>query len=47
MTVKDIFNYLNEKFPVETACDFDNPGILVGEPDAEVAKAVIALDCTP
>lgn len=47
MTVKNIFNFLNEKFPVETACDFDNPGILVGDPNAEVTKAVIALDCTP
>lgn len=47
MTVKDIFDYLNEKFPIETACDFDNPGILVGDPNAEVTKAIIALDCTP
>ena len=47
MTVKDIFNFLNEKFPTETACDFDNVGLLVGDPFAEVKKAVIALDCTP
>lgn len=47
MTVKDIFDFLNEKFPSETACDFDNVGLLVGDPDTEVKKAVIALDCTP
>lgn len=47
MTVKDIFNFLNEKFPTETACDFDNVGLLVGDPFAEVKKAVVALDCTP
>lgn len=47
MTVKDIFDFLNEKFPTETACDFDNVGLLVGDPDTEVKKAVIALDCTP
>lgn len=47
MTVKDIFNFLNEIFPTETACDFDNVGLLVGDPCAEVNKAVVALDCTP
>ncbi len=47
MTVKEIFDFLNEKFPVETACDFDNPGILVGDPNSEVSKAIVALDCTP
>lgn len=47
MTVKNIFDFLDEKFPTETACDFDNVGLLVGNPDTEVKKAVIALDCTP
>ena len=47
MTVKDIFDFLNEKFPVNTACDFDNVGILAGDPDSEVTGAVISLDCTP
>lgn len=46
MKLKEIFDFLNEKFPVETACDFDNPGILVGDLNTEVTKAVIALDCT-
>lgn len=46
MTVKDILDFLNEKFPTETACDFDNVGLLVGDPCAEVTKAVVALDCT-
>lgn len=47
MTVKTIFDFLNEKFPTDTACDFDNVGLLVGDPNAEVKKAVVALDCTP
>ena len=47
MTVQDIFNFLNKKFPTDTACDFDNVGLLVGDPDTEVKKAIIALDCTP
>ena len=47
MTVKDIFDFLNKKFPVSTACDFDNVGILAGAPYSEVTGAVISLDCTP
>ncbi len=47
MTVQNIFDFLNEKFPTDTACDFDNVGLLVGDPCAEVKKAVVALDCTP
>ena len=45
MTVQDIFNFLNSKFPVSTACDFDNVGVLVGDKQQEVKKAIIALDC--
>lgn len=46
MTVNDIFEFLNGIAPVNTACDFDNAGILVGDPSAEVSGAVVALDCT-
>lgn len=46
MTVQKIFEFLNQKYPVETACGFDNVGILVGDPEAPVSKAVVALDCT-
>lgn len=46
MTVQNIFDFLNEKFPTDSACNFDNVGLLVGDPDTEVQKAVIALDCT-
>lgn len=46
MTVKDIFDFLNGLAPVNTACDFDNVGILVGDPSAELSGAVVALDCT-
>ena len=46
MTVNDIFEFLNGIAPVNTACDFDNAGILVGDPSAEVNGAVVALDCT-
>ncbi len=46
MTVKDIFKFLNNHFPTDTACDFDNVGILVGDENATVTKTLIALDCT-
>ncbi len=46
MTVKEIFEFLNRKYPIDTACSFDNVGILAGNPEAEVTKAIITLDCT-
>ena len=41
----DIFNFLNEKYPVDTAMSFDNVGLLVGEGEAPVQKVLVALDC--
>lgn len=46
MKVHEIFDFLNEKYPVDTACDFDNVGILVGDPQSEVSRVTVALDCT-
>ena len=46
MTVNDIFEFLNDIAPANTACDVDNAGILVGDPSADVSGAVVALDCT-
>lgn len=45
MKVKDVLNYLDGLFPVVSACDFDNVGLLVGDGEAEVTSAVVALDC--
>ncbi len=45
MTVKEIFEFLNSRFPTDTACDFDNVGILVGDENLVVTNALIALDC--
>lgn len=45
MKVKSVFDYLCEKFPLDTALDFDNVGLLVGSLDFEVSGIVIALDC--
>ena len=46
MTVQNIFDFLNGLFPVNTACDFDNAGFLIGNGKTEVEKALISLDCT-
>ena len=45
MTVNNILVYLKEKYPLDTACDFDNVGLLVGDGNASVTKAVVCLDC--
>lgn len=46
MTVNDIYSFLNERFPFLLACDFDNAGLLIGDKNATVTKAVVCLDCT-
>ncbi len=45
MTVNSILDFLKEKYPLDTACDFDNVGLLVGDSKATVTKAVVCLDC--
>lgn len=44
--VIDVFEKLNTRFPVDTACDFDNVGILIGDRFAEVEGVLVCLDCT-
>lgn len=46
MTVKDIFDFLNSCYPVNDVMDFDNVGILMGDPESVVKKALVVLDCT-
>lgn len=43
--VKDIFEFLNQKFPAYTAMDFDNVGLLVGDSEQQVTRLLVALDC--
>ena len=45
MTVNNVLDYLKEKYPLDTACDFDNVGLLVGDKAATVTRAVVCLDC--
>ena len=46
MTVLDIFEFLNERFPFSTAAEWDNSGLLLGDKKNTVTKVVISLDCT-
>ncbi len=45
ITVNNILSFLSQKYPLNTACDFDNVGLLVGDGSATVTKAVVCLDC--
>ena len=45
-TVGEIFDFLNQKAPVETKLDFDNVGLLVGSRDWPVTSALLSLEIT-
>lgn len=44
--VDSIFKYLNEIAPTRLAESYDNPGLLVGDKNKEVKKALLCLDIT-
>ena len=44
--VSDIFELIDSFAPFESAMDFDNVGILVGDKNAEVKRCLVALDVT-
>lgn len=46
ITVKDIYDYIDSFAPFETAMDFDNAGLLMGDENTQVKKALVALDIT-
>ena len=46
MTVQDILNYTETFAPLESAADFDNCGVLVGDKNQNVTKVILALDIT-
>lgn len=45
MTVNNVLDFLVQKYPLDTACDFDNVGLLVGDGNVAVTKVVVCLDC--
>lgn len=44
--LNEITDYLEEKFPLSYAEEYDNVGLLVGKTDKEVKNILISLDCT-
>ena len=46
MTVKEVYEFLDEKFPFNTALEYDNSGLLVGDENAQVTGVVTCLDCS-
>lgn len=45
-TVTDIRDYLDRHAPFDRALSYDNCGILLGDPDAQVRRALVCLDVT-
>ncbi len=46
MLVRDIYNFMDEYAPFNTAEEFDNCGLILGDMDAKVEKIGMALDLT-
>ena len=45
MELKKIIDFMEEKFPLLYAEDFDNPGLLAGKCDNDVKAVLLCLDC--
>ena len=46
MRIKDITDFLEKKFPLENALEYDNPGLISGDSERTVTGCIISLDCT-
>ena len=46
VTVRDVYDYIDSFAPFSTQLDFDNSGLLVGDPDRPVQKIAVFLDVT-
>lgn len=47
LTVNNVYDWLNEIAPFETAESYDNVGLLIGSMNAPVERILVALDATP
>lgn len=45
-TIKQIYDFLNNFAPFENSLSFDNTGLLIGNPEIEIKKAILSLDIT-
>lgn len=46
MKLSELTSYLEQIAPLAYQEDYDNSGLIIGEPDTEVTSALISLDCT-
>ena len=46
LTIRQVYDFINERAPFETQLPFDNSGLLVGHPDNAVTGVHFALDVT-
>ena len=46
-TVREIFDWLDQRAPFRYQLDFDNAGFLVGRGERQVQRCLVALDITP
>lgn len=46
MIASEIYAYLDQQAPFQSALSFDNCGLLVGDPQAEVSRCLLCLDVT-
>ena len=47
MKLNEIIEFADELAPFDTAAEWDNVGLLVGSPDTEISRVLLALDITP
>ena len=46
MTCRELIEIIEERYPVSLAAEWDNPGLLVGDPDAAAERVFLAVDAT-
>lgn len=46
-TVKNVFDYINSIAPFDKQCDWDNSGLIIGNPNQGIKKIGVVLDITP
>ncbi|MFN2424719.1 MAG: Nif3-like dinuclear metal center hexameric protein, partial [Cryomorphaceae bacterium] len=44
--IKEVIRYLESVAPKSYAESYDNPGLIVGDADADVTGVLVSLDCT-
>lgn len=47
VAVRDVWKALDDRYPFAHRADWDNVGILLGDPDGPAGRVIIALDATP